>query len=136
MQSTSCVDRVELWQPSIPFMAHKPPDDVNIPEHIADMHQQQNKLHQMGCKIDDEEFKAVLVMSLPQSWDHFISSYQGTHLKPDKEDDHGITSQELTSVLIDEYQCHLDSGIVPENWSCVFYAQPSTGNKKKKGGDY
>jgi len=86
----------------------------------------------MGCKIDDEEFKAVLVMSLPQSWDHFISSYQGTHLKPNKEDDRSITSQELTSVLIDEYQCHLDSGIVPENRSHAFYAQPSTGNKKRK----
>jgi hypothetical protein len=69
----------------------------------------------MGCMIDDEEFKTILVISLPQSWDHFISSYQGTHLKPDKEGDHGITSQELMSVLIDEYQCHLDSGIVPKN---------------------
>jgi len=86
----------------------------------------------MGCKIDNEEFKAVLVMSLPQSWDHLISSYQGMHLKPNKEDNHGITSQELTSVLIDEYQHHLDSGIVPENQSRTFYAQLSTGNKKRK----
>ena len=108
------------------------PDDVNIPEHVAEMRRQQNKLHQMGCKIDNEEFKAVLVMSLPQSWDHLISSYQGMHLKPNNEDDHGITSQELTSVLIDEYQHHLDSGIVPENQSRTFYAQLSTGNKKRK----
>ena len=49
------------------FYGTRAPDDVNIPEHIAEMRRQQNKLHQMGCKIDDEEFKAVLVMSLPQS---------------------------------------------------------------------
>jgi gag-polypeptide of LTR copia-type len=99
------------------FYGTRASDDVNIPDHIAKMHRQQNKLHQMGCMIDDEEFKTVLIMSLPQSWDHFISSYQGTHLKPDKGGDRGITSQELTSVLIGEYQCHLDSGIAPESRS-------------------
>jgi gag-polypeptide of LTR copia-type len=99
------------------FYGTRASDNVNIPDHIAEMRRQQNKLHQMGCMIDDEEFKTVLVMSLPQSWDHFISSYQGTHLKPDKEGDHSITSQELMSVLIDKYQRHLDSGIVPESWN-------------------
>jgi len=113
------------------FYGTQAPDDVNIPEHIAEMRQQQNKLHQMGCMIDDEEFKSILVMSLPQSWDHFISSYQGTHLKPDKGGDHGITSQELTSVLIDEYQRHLDSGNAPENQNRAFYAQPSSNRNKK-----
>jgi hypothetical protein len=68
------------------------------------MCRQQNKLNQMGCQISDKEFKSVLVMSLPTLWDHFIASYQGTHIRPDKEGDRGITSQELTSVLIDEYQ--------------------------------
>jgi hypothetical protein len=82
--------------------------------------------------IDDEEFKTVLVMSLPQSWDHIISSYQGTHLKPDKEGHCGITSQELTSVLIDGYQRHLNSGIVPESQNQAFYAQPSSTNRNKK----
>jgi len=60
-------------------------DTMNIPIHITDMCQQQNKLHQMGCQISDEEFKSVLVMSLPPLWDHFIASYQGTHVRPDKE---------------------------------------------------
>ena len=67
------------------FYGTRASDDVNIPEHVAEMCRQQNRLNQMGCQITDEEFKSVLVMSLPQLWDHFIASYQGTHIKPDKE---------------------------------------------------
>jgi len=103
---------------------------MNIPVHIADMHQQQNKLHQMGCQISNEEFKSVLVMSLPPLWDHFIASYQETHVRPDKEGEYGITSQELISVLIDQYQCRLDMATKDKDQS--FYAQPTGSFKKRK----
>jgi hypothetical protein len=110
------------------FYGTRAADEVNIPEHIAKMCRQQNRLNQMGCQISDEEFKSVLVMSLPQLWDHFIASYQGTHVKPDKEGERGITSQELTSVLIDEYQHRLD--LDDESRDRAFYAKG--GNKRRK----
>ena len=75
----------------------------------------------MGCQISNEEFKLVLVMSLPPLQDYFIASYQGTHIRPDKEGEHGITSQELISVLIDEYQHRLD--MATKDKDQLFYAQ-------------
>lgn len=48
-------------------------------------------------------------------------------IKPDKEGEQGVTSQELTSVLIDEYHCHLDS----RSHNQTFYAQ-SAGHTKKR----
>ncbi|KAF8224311.1 hypothetical protein L208DRAFT_1312225, partial [Tricholoma matsutake] len=60
------------------FYGMQASDDVNILEHVAEMCCQQNRLNQMGCQITDKEFKSVLVMSLPQLWDHFITSYEGT----------------------------------------------------------
>jgi hypothetical protein len=109
------------------FYGTRAADDVNIPEHIATMRTQYNKLSQMGCKIPDEEFKSVLVMSLPPIWDHFVGSYQGTHTATtDKDGKQGITSQELTSILIDEYQRRTSQE------SRAYYAQSSAPSKKRK----
>lgn len=55
----------------------------------------------MGKMIMDKEYKSLLVMSLPDSWDSFTSSYLGTHA--DVQGTKGITSQEITSLIIDEY---------------------------------
>jgi len=96
-------------------------NDTNIPEHIAKMRRQYNKLSQMGCKISDEEYKSVFVMSLPSTWDYFIASYQGTHTSPEK-GKQGITSQELTSILIDEYNCRVSQTIVPAMSQSLYHA--------------
>ena len=112
------------------FCGTQAKDTMNIPVPIADMCRQQNKLHQMGCQISDEEFKLVLVMSLPPLCDHFVASYQGMHVRPDKEGEYGITSQELISVLIDKYQCHLNMATKDKDQS--FYAQPTGSFKKRK----
>ena len=80
----------------------------------------------------EKEFKSVLVMSLPNSWDHFIASYQGTHIRPEKEGERGITSQELTSVLIDEYQRRLDSNPDLHNWALWTKTGSLVNPKKRK----
>jgi hypothetical protein len=49
-----------------------------MPEHIAELRRMQTRLMEKGYKVDDEEFKSVLVMSLPNSWENFTTSYQGT----------------------------------------------------------
>src|ERR1700679_964414 len=35
----------------------------------------------MGERISDQEFKSILIMSLPDSWEAFTSSYQGSNVK-------------------------------------------------------
>ena len=109
-------------------------NDTNIPEHIAEMRRQYNKLSQMGCKISDEEYKSILVMSLPSTWDYFIASYQGTHTSPEK-GKQGITSQELTSILIDEYNCRVSQTIVPAMSQSLYHAQSGSQPKKRKAVD-
>jgi len=47
-----------------------------MPEHIAELRRMQTRLMEKGYKVDDEEFKSVLVMSLPNSWENFTTSYQ------------------------------------------------------------
>ena len=85
------------------FYGLRAEEGVNIPEHINEMWKQQSRLHQMGCEIDEEDFKSTLVMSLPGSWDSYTSSYLGTHTGTKGGTGSGITSQELISLLIDEY---------------------------------
>src|SRR5258705_7236848 len=102
-------------------------DDANIPEHIAEMRKQYNKLIQKGCKISDEEFKSVLVMSLPASWDYFVASFQGSATKDGKPGG-GNTSQDLISILQDEYQRR------SSQQTHAFYAQSTSQNKKTQGG--
>lgn len=83
------------------LFAMRAAEGVNIIEHVNEMKCQQNDLHLMGEIIMDKEYKSLLVMSLPDSWDAFTSSYLGTHT--DTQGTKGITSQEITSLIIDEY---------------------------------
>ena len=108
------------------FYGMRAADDANIPEHIAEMRKQYNKLIQKGCKISDEEFKSVIVMSLPSSWDYYVASYQGAAMKPDKDGKSGNTSQDLISILQDEYQRRTSQQ------TQAFYAQSTSQNKKRK----
>ena len=107
------------------FYGMRAADDANIPEHIAEMRKQYNKLVQKGCKISDEEFKSVLVMSLPASWDYYVASYQGSATKDGKPGS-GTTSQDLISILQDEYQCRTSQQ------THAFYAQSTSQNKRRK----
>jgi hypothetical protein len=93
-------------------------------EFICNLRRQQNRLRQMGETVPDEEFKSVLIMSLPESWNPFTSSYQGTTIQ---KGERGITSQELTSLLIDEYHRHHNNN--DEERDLAQHAQP---NKKRK----
>ena len=111
------------------FYGMRAADDVNIPEHIAEMRRQYNRLCQMGCKILDDEFQTVIVMSLPPTWDHFVASWQAGHIAADPEGKRGITSQELTSILVDEYNRRQSQ---TTHDSRAFYAQSTSQNKKRK----
>jgi hypothetical protein len=122
------------------FYAMRAADDANIPKHIAEMRRQCNKLCQMGCKLSDEEYKSVLVISLPSSWDYFVTSYQGTHTSPET-GRQGITSQELTSILIDEYHRRTSQTTKTSATSAAsqssqsYYAKSASQSKKRKAGD-
>ena len=63
-------------------------------------------LSNMGERISDQEFKSILIMSLPDSWEAFTSSYQGSNVKQLRglqQPQAQMSSQELSSVLIQEY---------------------------------
>src|SRR6267154_2345952 len=104
-------------------------EGVNIPEHINEMRKQQSRLHQMGCKIDEEDFKSTLVMSLPGSWDSYTSSYLGTHTGTKGDTGSGITSQELISLLIDKYNRRVSQR---ESGDKTYYAKNTAKGKKQK----
>ena len=80
----------------------------------------------MGERMSDQEFKSTMIMSLPESWDAFTTSYQGSNTKQPQAQ---ISSQELSSVLIQEYYCHRrDDPITPN----VTYYTHNMGPPKKK----
>src|SRR6202522_37743 len=88
----------------------------------------------MGECISDQEFKSILIMSLPDSWEAFSSSYQGSHVKrlqglqqPQAQ----MSSQELSSGLIQEYyrRCKDDQSI---NTNTSYSAQYGGPPKKKR----
>jgi gag-polypeptide of LTR copia-type len=56
-------------------------DDMPIEEHIWTLHGYQEKLHNLGQKIDGEEFSIILLTSLPESWNNYIASIDTTVLK-------------------------------------------------------
>jgi hypothetical protein len=81
-------------------------DDTNIVEHINNLREQHNTLVNMGERMSDQEFKSTTIMSLPESWDAFTTSYQGSNAKRPRglqQPQAQISSQELSSVLIQEY---------------------------------
>jgi gag-polypeptide of LTR copia-type/Domain of unknown function (DUF4219) len=43
-------------------------DDMLIEEHVRTLHSYQEELHNLGQKIDREEFSIILLTSLPESW--------------------------------------------------------------------
>lgn len=53
-------------------------EGADVIAHIVGLCQIQNKIYLMGEKISNDEFLAVLVTSLPESWDTFMQAYFGT----------------------------------------------------------
>ena len=68
-------------------------------------------------------------MSLPSSWNYFIASWQASHVKAEADGKSSVTSQELTSILINEYN-RRKAQTSPD--SQAFYAQSTSQNKKRK----
>ena len=66
-------------------------------EHVSKLQKLQEELHLMGSLISDEDFAMILVSSLPESWDLYMSAYLGS-----KTDRKSFTSYELISILLEE----------------------------------
>ena len=56
-------------------------DGMPIDEHIWTLHSYQEELHNLGQKIDGEEFSIILLTSLPENWNNYIVSIDTTVLK-------------------------------------------------------
>src|ERR1700678_2907261 len=56
-------------------------EGTTIEEHIRTLRSYQEELHNLGQKIDGEEFSIILLLSLPESWNVYISSIDTTSLK-------------------------------------------------------
>jgi gag-polypeptide of LTR copia-type/Domain of unknown function (DUF4219) len=52
-------------------------DGMPIEKHIQTLRGYQEELHNLGQKIDGEEFSIILLTSLPESWDNYIASTSG-----------------------------------------------------------
>ncbi len=65
--------------------------------HISNLHQLQEELHVLGSLVSDEDFVMILLTSLPESWDNYMTSLFGSSgNKP------SIKSHELVAVLLEE----------------------------------
>ena len=73
-------------------------------EHVTAFRQGMEKLNTMGdeYKIPDRNFALLLIISLPESWDPFTTSYFGSKANSKATT---ITSSELIELLISE-DCH------------------------------
>jgi gag-polypeptide of LTR copia-type/Domain of unknown function (DUF4219) len=56
-------------------------DDMPIEEHIRTLYGYQEELHNLGQKINREEFSIILLTSLPESQNNYIASINTTALK-------------------------------------------------------
>ena len=104
----------------------------DIVAHVNTMCSYQATLHQMGSKVNDENFKSILVSLLPITWDAFTASYL------DSQTGNAVmTSQELVAIIHDEYNHRktmpgAKEGQDEGNSSMTMMAQPATGLWGKK----
>jgi transposase InsO family protein len=78
-------------------------EGADIPAHLNEIKSLRDRLSLSGHKTDDNDFKSILVASLPRSWESFSSSYlgyQGSTLG--NQNAQTMTSAELTSLLCEE----------------------------------
>jgi gag-polypeptide of LTR copia-type len=107
-----------------------------IVEHINKLREKQYALISMGERISDQEFKSILIMSLPDTWESFTSSYQGSNAKwlrdvQQPQAQAQMSSQELSSVLIQEYYRRRQDD-QSNNSNVTYSAQQGAPPKKRK----
>ena len=78
-------------------------EGVSIAAHLNEMKATRDRLSLLGYRIDDNDFKSIIVASLPPSWESFTSlylGYQGRTLG--NQNAQVMTSAELSSLLVEE----------------------------------
>jgi hypothetical protein len=111
------------------FYSLQADEGCDIKVHVTEMTNKRNQLDIMGCEIPDAEFKALLVMSLPKSWESWTASYLGAHAdKGESQKIAGYTSQELISIIIDESNRRKSHDTQEKG----YYAKAEKGGKKRK----
>ena len=73
-------------------------EDFEMKTHVGTLRQMQEQLHAMGSIITDEDFIMILITSLPESWDMYMTSYLGS-----MGDKPTLKSHELIAILIEEF---------------------------------
>ena len=77
----------------------------DIPKHLIKMKQMRLRLHQLGSVISKSEFHDVLILSLPRSWDGFISALLGSWKGANDSGQTQMSLQELFALIKDKYEC-------------------------------
>jgi len=72
-------------------------DGDDIVTHLTKMHSIQAQLHQMGSRVPDGDFTNILVLSLPVSWDPFMTSYLRSQTG-----DKVLMSQQFIAIICNE----------------------------------
>ena len=73
-------------------------EGVSVVDHIAKLREMQEELHLMGSLVSDEDFVDIILMSLPESWEGFLTSFMGSRT----DDAKTVSSHQLVALLLDE----------------------------------
>jgi hypothetical protein len=102
-------------------------ENADIPTHLHQMRAMCEHHTISGHIINDTNFKAILVASLPHTWEGWTSSYLGYQggLQGNNKAD-SATVQEIISIICDEFQCCKDTH------NCRDFAYASAGGTSQK----
>ena len=79
-------------------------EGADIPAHLNEMKALRDRLALSGYRTDDNDFKSILVASLPRSWESYTTSYLGYQGGTQgNQNAQVLTSAELASLLCEEY---------------------------------
>lgn len=53
-------------------------DGMDFAEHITDLRSKWNNATEWGADIKDNQFRAIIILSLPATWDYIVASLQST----------------------------------------------------------
>ena len=76
-------------------------EGFNMGVHISNLWKLQEELHLMDNKVTDEDFIMILITSLPESCDNYMSSYLGSSRNKPM-----LSSHELVAILMEEDRHH------------------------------
>ena len=71
-------------------------EGFDLVEHVSKLRKLQEELHLMGSLVSNEDFAMILVSSLPESWDLYMSAYLGS-----KTDGKSFTLYKLIAILLE-----------------------------------